>query len=163
MNIEKLNPWFAFTANIGVIAGLVFLAVEIGQNQQSLERANTMSQLDASLVAVDLFNEFRSEQVENEEIAKIWLDGIEGKFENPVDEFRFMRLCANLVYTYMMSYEQYMQLDRMQVAEGLIKNAQLTFSRSPTMTECWLDEQPAIRRFGGIFEQFIDAVGISEP
>ena len=32
MNIDRLNPWLSFAANVGVIAGFIFLAVEIRQN-----------------------------------------------------------------------------------------------------------------------------------
>lgn len=36
MNVEKLNVWLNLVANLGVIAGIVFLAVEISQNTTAI-------------------------------------------------------------------------------------------------------------------------------
>lgn len=44
MDFEKLNRWLTFLANVGVIAGIVFLAVEIRQNSNAI-RAQTRAQL----------------------------------------------------------------------------------------------------------------------
>jgi len=35
MNLDKVNKWLTLVANIGVIAGIVFLAVEIRQNTET--------------------------------------------------------------------------------------------------------------------------------
>lgn len=37
MKFEKLDKWLSLTANIGVIAGIVFLAYELRQNNENLE------------------------------------------------------------------------------------------------------------------------------
>lgn len=34
MNVDQINRWLMLAANIGVIAGIVFLAVEIQQNNE---------------------------------------------------------------------------------------------------------------------------------
>ena len=34
MNMTKINPWLTFLANVGVIAGLVLVAVQINQNTE---------------------------------------------------------------------------------------------------------------------------------
>jgi hypothetical protein len=39
MNISKFNNWFTLLANVGVIAGILFLAYEIRQNTTSLQAA----------------------------------------------------------------------------------------------------------------------------
>jgi hypothetical protein len=44
MDPEKLNRWLTLVANIGVIAGIIFLGVEIRQNS-SMIRAQTRTQL----------------------------------------------------------------------------------------------------------------------
>ena len=38
MNVDKFNSWLTLLANVGVLAGIVFLALEIKQNTQMLER-----------------------------------------------------------------------------------------------------------------------------
>ena len=44
MKLDQLNKWLTLAANIGVIAGIVFLGVEIRQNTQSLQ-VNAYQQL----------------------------------------------------------------------------------------------------------------------
>lgn len=36
MQLDKLNQWLMLAANIGVISGIAFLAVEISQNTEAL-------------------------------------------------------------------------------------------------------------------------------
>jgi hypothetical protein len=36
MNMDKLNKWLMLVANIGVIVGIAFLAVEVNQNNRLL-------------------------------------------------------------------------------------------------------------------------------
>lgn len=53
MNLDSLNKWLTLAANIGVIAGIIFLGLELQQNNELLEaqtrynhketRANNMS------------------------------------------------------------------------------------------------------------------------
>ncbi|MFT5137215.1 MAG: hypothetical protein ACI8XV_002252 [Arenicella sp.] len=46
MNMEKSNYWFALLANIGVIAGVVFLALEIEQNNELLVQESRYSMIE---------------------------------------------------------------------------------------------------------------------
>ena len=36
MNLDKLNKWLTLAANLGVIAGIIFLGIEISQNTDSI-------------------------------------------------------------------------------------------------------------------------------
>jgi hypothetical protein len=53
MQIEKLNQWLMLVANLGVVAGIVFLAIEIQQNtavtQSSVEQEITSSRIDFAM------------------------------------------------------------------------------------------------------------------
>ena len=44
MNLDKLNKWLTLFANIGVLAGIVFLSIEISQNNLLLESEARMNQ-----------------------------------------------------------------------------------------------------------------------
>jgi len=37
MNIDSINKWLMLAANLGVIAGIIFLAIEINQNSELLQ------------------------------------------------------------------------------------------------------------------------------
>ena len=46
MNIEKTNHWIALIANLGVVAGVVFLALEIQHNNELLVQDSRYSMLE---------------------------------------------------------------------------------------------------------------------
>ena len=45
MNFDKLNKWLTLLANLGVIAGIFFLAMEVGQNNRLLQAQSSRSML----------------------------------------------------------------------------------------------------------------------
>ena len=51
MDLDRLNRWLSLTANLGVIAGLIFLAVEIQQNT-SMMRFQTRSTITGYIHAL---------------------------------------------------------------------------------------------------------------
>ena len=51
MIAERLSTWLSFTANIGVIFGLIFLAVELNQNSDLMRVQISQSRGDAAMVA----------------------------------------------------------------------------------------------------------------
>ena len=63
-------------ANIGVIAGIVFLAVEVGQNQTSLEEANRLNERMIHDTALDRLMEFSALIAASEQVADIWIGGL---------------------------------------------------------------------------------------
>ena len=53
MNLDSLNKWLMLAANIGVLAGIVFLGLEIRQNSDALISASRQGLLEADLVLLD--------------------------------------------------------------------------------------------------------------
>ncbi len=45
MDTDKLNRWMTLIANVGVVTGLVFLAIEVRQNTESLEETRKQVKL----------------------------------------------------------------------------------------------------------------------
>ena len=64
MNAEKLNQWLALLANLGVLAGIVFLVVEL---QQANRIALRDSRAEITLASMDTNNAF----LESEELAEL--------------------------------------------------------------------------------------------
>jgi len=48
MKVDRLNSWLGVFANIGVMAGIVFLAVEVNQNSSELEQSRAVSTAQAT-------------------------------------------------------------------------------------------------------------------
>ena len=51
MNAKRLNTWLSLTANVGVILGLIFLAVELGQNSDLMRVQINQSRADAAMAS----------------------------------------------------------------------------------------------------------------
>jgi hypothetical protein len=96
--MKKIEPGqtVTFLANLGVMAGIVFLAVEIRQNQVSLDEANAISRATALHEAISEFSEFRSLSIESEEISELWLKGIAGEELTSTEALRFDGMCQDL-------------------------------------------------------------------
>ena len=47
MKLDSLNKWLTLAANIGVIAGIAFLAIEVSQNTESLDESRKLSAAQA--------------------------------------------------------------------------------------------------------------------
>ncbi|NKB32421.1 MAG: hypothetical protein GKR91_04920 [Pseudomonadales bacterium] len=77
MDISKLNEWFTLTANLGVIAGIIFLGFEIQQNTEMMQAQtrDSMSekQMDwfmgiaTNLDTAEIHNTFQREGLNNPE------------------------------------------------------------------------------------------------
>ncbi len=55
MKAEKLNTWLSFTAHVGVILGLIFLAVELNQNSGLMRIQISQSRADGAIAANEAF------------------------------------------------------------------------------------------------------------
>jgi hypothetical protein len=49
MNADKVNTWLSLSANVGVIFGLIFLAVELDQNSTLMRIQISQSRADAAM------------------------------------------------------------------------------------------------------------------
>ena len=49
MNLDKFNKWFTLSANLGVLAGIVFLALEINQNTTSMRAETYQSRTNSGI------------------------------------------------------------------------------------------------------------------
>ena len=69
MNSSKINGWLALIANVAVVGGIVFLAIEIGQNNELLRSesrqtlvANDVTSLTVNIENADVFAKLVSKQ-----------------------------------------------------------------------------------------------------
>ncbi len=75
MNMGKMNSWLTLTANIGVLAGILFLAIELRQNSD-IARADSYRE-----IVQDIAN-WRSEINNNPELLDLWMSyAVDGEFQ----------------------------------------------------------------------------------
>ena len=106
MNLDNLNKWIALLANIGVVAGIVFLALEINQSNRATQSATyqaRMNEMDQSL------REFALSESMSDIYEKIDTEGVgsltpsEWRRAHSWERARMARMQANL-YQYQLGF-----------------------------------------------------------
>jgi hypothetical protein len=109
MNIEKSQHWIALLANIGVVAGVVFLALEIQQNNELIVQDSRYSMLQNQKDWKFFLNG-------NPEIAKLIYASHTGKLSE-IEKLRRFDILSGLLLTWQWEWEQ--------SQTGLFGNSQL--------------------------------------
>jgi len=102
MNTDKLNKWLSLGANFGVLAGIVFLAVELQQNNEILEAQARRDQFDARSAAGAMV-------VTNSDLAEITYKARNGEELTPLEEWRFARWAYQIFRAWEWQYDEYLQ------------------------------------------------------
>ena len=102
MDSDKLNKWLTLAANVGVIAGIVFLAIEIRQNSDAV-RAQTRAQLAEEVMGLFSVN------MNDKEYASVLMRGNNVEELSPVEQYQYYRHRSawlhhwnNVIYQYEM-------------------------------------------------------------
>jgi hypothetical protein len=98
MNMEKTNHWLALLANLGVIAGVVFLAFEIRQNNELLVQDSRYSMLENQKDWKFFLNG-------DPEIARL-IYGSQTSELNEIEKFRRFDILSGLLLTWQWEWEQ---------------------------------------------------------
>ena len=115
MKVEQLNQWLTLVANIGVIAGIVFLAYEINQNTQAIQSASFQGYTDTSI-------DWLSDLTNSRELADIWYRYSAGAGD--LDNVELMRASMQLRKQWFRLQNAYSQWQR-----GLLDDADWEVSR----------------------------------
>lgn len=151
-----INKWLTLIANFGVIAGILFLAVEVRQNQESINEANMISRLSASSATLEAYDGFRAMLIQDKEIAQIWDSGLKGESLDPIDALRFRRLCQSSIWNSVVAYERYLAIGREDSAIATAEGVKSRIETRIGFRECWDVIEIGIRRVG--FGFFVEAV-----
>jgi hypothetical protein len=163
MNLENLNKWLSLAANLGVIAGIIFLAIEIRQNQESLDRNSDLVELEYRLKVAEgqiaiaqMADTFRSLRAGSDEVAQIWLDGLEGRELSAVEQFRFTEMCSASIWTGATTHGRNVALGRHDLTEGRAILWRKHINSQPGWKKCWEKNVDALRLWG--YGDLVDAV-----
>ena len=72
MHNASLNKWLTLIANISVVVGIVFLAIEVRQNTQTLEQNALFMRLALMDVGYEQTADWRNMLVANEDVGDFW-------------------------------------------------------------------------------------------
>jgi hypothetical protein len=135
MNIEKSQHWIALLANIGVVAGVVFLALEIQQNNELIVQDSRYSMLQNQKDWKFFLNG-------NPEIAKLIYASHTGKLSE-IEKLRRFDIISGLLLTWQWEWEQ--------SQTGLFGNSQLpvegfrTLWKSLNIDAEWTELKPILK------------------
>lgn len=157
MNVDSWNKTLTLVANFGVLIGIFVLAVEVRQNQEILEEEQEMNLLTARTSDIQQYHDWRAMLIQDEELVQLWLDGVEGKELDSVQDTRFMLMCISTIWFDASMYERSMVLDREDTtARTIARDLHERNIEQPGYKGCWEATRDAVRDYG--FGDFVDAV-----
>ncbi len=101
MNLDRLNRWMTLAANIGVIAGILFLSFELRQNTMA-------SRLQAASDFQDSFSEIEFFISQSPEFAALLVKGRKGEELTETDQLRLTTFYGNVLRTWQNSHLQHL-------------------------------------------------------
>jgi len=85
MKVDQINRWLTLLANVGVIAGILFLALELQQNNELLAAQARRDQLDARTGGANM-------RLDNEYIMRVEYKALSGEPLTEYEQFQLERL-----------------------------------------------------------------------
>jgi len=101
VNLDSVNRWLALFANIGVMAGIIFLAVETQQNTLATQQSAATS-FQNGFSEVELF------MAGNEEFSDILIKGRKGEDVTEAEELRLMVFYGTVLRSWQLNHLHYL-------------------------------------------------------
>jgi len=136
-------------ANLGVIAGIVFLAVELHQNNELMEAQATRLMMENRAGGLERW-------AEDPELMSLRLKAVNGEPLKQDEQWRIISDFAALISRWEWDYQQ---LQSARVEYIPIEAYRDIFSRWPYMRQLWSDQR---RKFSPDFVKFIDENVVNE-
>ena len=133
--IERLNRWLTLAANIGVLAGILFLSFELRQN-------TVASRLQAASNFQDSFSEIEFFIARNPEFAELLDKGRRGVPVSDVDQLRLTVFYGTVLRTWQNTHLQYLSgaLDK-QIWQGSETRFAIILGEDLGLYEHWRSSQ----------------------
>ena len=131
-------------ANAGVIAGIIFLAIEIQQNNELIASEARFNRLAIQTASITL-------AVEHSDLAELLFRSRNGDDITPVEAYRigfyWNRVFANMQWTYLEAYDDIPLADWRNIFQGVFAQAH------------WETQKPS---YDPEFAQFVDENAVNE-
>ena len=101
MNLDSTNRWLTLAANVGVLAGIIFLAYEIQQNTAAT-RLEAAGNFQSSFAEIELLI------AGNPEFAELLRKGREGEEISSAEELRLFVFYGNVLRQWQFTHFQYL-------------------------------------------------------
>ena len=148
-----LGQTISIVANLGILAGLVLLAVELNQNNQLLRSAGVISLNEKAM-------EWNARIAENHEVAEIISKANNSEILTDTEQLRMTALTTILLAGWVMDFLQYQTgLVTEDYMNGIIPRYKDAFRNRPFQAEHW---ETAKDRYPQEFVHFMDECVIGD-
>jgi hypothetical protein len=151
-----------FVGAIGVVATLVYLAIQVRHsavlmenNSEAIRETSNLAKAAAVDRYSDAVSRWRGRLIESEDVARLWQAALDGEHLEGVERLRLQNLMIDWMNTYRSNFNR----ARVVKNEGLARQAIMSvvpfINSSPVIREFWLEGRP----FNEVSaKEFVDAV-----
>jgi len=143
MNLDSLNKWLMLAANVGVIAGIFFLVVEVNQNNELMLAETRMA---ATGFATDIYGDIAV----NNEIAEILLKDRQHEELAEVESIRAYGFWMRAMSAWYMAFNLYPEDELFQTQTSMKEN----LDTYPSLVTAW---EARKNRFSGKFITWVES------
>jgi hypothetical protein len=168
MDFDRSSKLLTLLANFGVVAGLVFLAIEVRQNQVVLEQNQSLMErqyelevVDGHQALADLSDQVRMMIAGDGELAGIWIAGMKGETLSESDQLRFTSLCDSKIWNEAVSYKRLTIIGRSVDAQQIPIYMRAQKENSPGYESCWNNNVEGLRLWG--YDDLVNSVLAPDP
>ena len=158
---QLLGNYGEFLGAIGVIATLVYLAIQVRQSSVLLTHNNAAMEESTKLARVAAMDGYsgsvsrwRGRLVENEEVAALWHKAMNDELVDGVDGVRLQNLLIDWSNTYRANFTRARAVDDNLLARQAVMSLVPAIKKSRTLRRHWEDS----RAYNQAAQEFVDAV-----
>ena len=124
MNLDSLNKWLTLLANIGVITGIIFLAVEVSQNNDFLAYEERLSSVQQSMDAYEAISQ-------DPQLSELIVKDRIGEQLTPAEELQLASYWMRNFHNWQWNYQEFPE--RTYYWSGI----QRVFENYPSVQRAW--------------------------
>lgn len=137
MNLDNLNKWLTLASNLGVLIGIIFLTVEINQNQESIDLQNSINLAEARDASFNTASSFRHLLLENLELLSVWERGSSDEILSSEEMIQYTHLCNEFLYGLLSLAVRMRALDLETEYEGILEGLGSRIKNIESFKACW--------------------------
>ncbi len=138
-----------FVGAIGVVATLIYLAIQVRHSAELLKINNAAIEENARLARAaalerhsDAVSRWRGKLIESEAVARLWQSAIDGEQLEGVERVRWENLVIDWVNTYRSNFYRAKAVGDEGLARQAVMGVVPLINQSPVIREFWLESRP---------------------
>lgn len=138
-----------FVGAIGVVATLIYVAIQVRHSAELLKINNTAIEENTRLARAaalerhsDAVSRWRGRLIESEAVARLWQSAIDGDQLDGVERVRWENLIIDWINTYRSNFYRAKAVGDEGLARQAVMGVVPLINQSPVIREFWLESRP---------------------